>query len=142
MYVSKDYVVRLCRTYLVDPYHHHLKKMDVESDPATTFTVADSGIDMKLKHLIALKLFIGDYRFGKLQRKLIDSIRPPNCKTRLRSLLHWKTALEDGLWRIKAIRSSLKLKGDIVFTRDMSMECVLESVFGHWRAADAVSPKN
>ena len=103
--------------------------MDVESNLETSFTVADCDIEMKLKHLIALKLFIGDYRFAELQRKLMESISHPLCKKKVRSLVHWKTALENGLLLIRAIRSSLNLKGDVVFDRDMSMEYVVPSLF-------------
>merc|ERR1719499_648030 len=103
--------------------------MDAESDLETTFTIADSDIEMKLKHLIALKLFIGDSRFAKLQKKFMDCLRHPLDKNQMSSLLHWKTALEDGLRLMKEIQESLKLKGDVVFDRDMSMKCVVASIF-------------
>ena len=61
----------------------------------------------------------------------MDCIHRPLCNKLLLSVFRWKEALEDGLLLMKAIRSSLNLKGDIVFTRDMSMECVIAAVFGH-----------
>lgn len=103
--------------------------MDIESDLETTFIIADSGIEMKLKHLIALKLFIGDYRFAQLQRMLMDAIRYPLRKNQMRYPIHWKTTLVDCLLLIKTIRNALKRRGDVVFTRDMSMECVLTLCF-------------
>ena len=106
--------------------------MDVESDPEETFTVADTEMKMKLKHLIALNLFIGDYRFATLQQKLKDCIcQQPLCKKEMCSLLLWKTALEDGLLLMKEIRSALQLKGDIIFPHHISMDNVIASVFGN-----------
>ena len=103
------------------------EQMDIGSDPERPFTVADSGIQMD--HLIALKLFTGDYRFGKLQRKLIDCLQHPLHNNQWQSILRWKTTLEEGMLLIKDIRNSLNLKGDVIFTRDISLECLMASVF-------------
>ena len=113
--------------------------MEAKSDPESTFTVADCDIEMTLKHLIAFKLFIGGYSFAKLQRKFMDCVHYPRdekFKNQLSSFLHWKTALKDGLVLMKEIRESLKLKGDVVFQRDMPMKCVVASVFGIKESTD------
>ena len=120
--------------------------MNGESDPEATFSVADVEVVLKLKHVIALDLCI-DYRVGHLQDMLVKCISsmlsdvewPENLvnKNKMCSFLRWKTALEEGLLRMKKIRSSLKLKGDVILTRDAGMHSVMSSIFGKGARSDS-----
>ena len=82
--------------------------------------VKDMGFTMH--HLIALTLFIGDYRFEPLQEQLMDCLKSQNPGNQMRSFYHWRTLLEEALLLLIAIRRSLGISGVMVLNRDMDLE--------------------
>ena len=88
------------------------------------------GSNITMHHLIALKLYIGDYRFHPLQDKLMDALHSESSVDEMRSLYHWKTSLEEAFLLFRDIRRTLNMETPVVFERDMELQCALARVFG------------
>lgn len=105
-------------------------KMSIETRDGDKFNLSDTGITMH--QLIALRVFIGDYRFESLQNELMAALNTPFSDDKLRSLVHWKSALKNVLLLITNTRKCLCLKGPVVFYRNDTLEETLMRVFGSY----------
>jgi len=54
-------------------------------------------IGIEIDHLIALSLFLGDYKFDGLQQELMECLQSDCSLNRMRSIYHWKMSVEDAL---------------------------------------------
>ena len=88
------------------------------------------GINITMHHLIALKLYIGDYRFHPLQDRLMEILHSESSVDEMRSLYHWKTSLEEALSLFRDIRMSIGMDEAVKFHRDMKVQSALAHVFG------------
>lgn len=90
--------------------------------------------DIEIDHLIAFKLFIGNYRFHPLQDQLLKCLHSvhgeDNYEEERLSLYHWKISLEAAFVRFNAFRISRGVNETMLFDREMTVECALKIVFG------------